>query len=113
MRALKYLMTAGAIGIVLAVSACSDKAAAETKRDAQAAAVSAGAQVTDGWITTKIKAKFADETLLEGNKISVETDDHVVSLRGTVLSSDAKARAIAIARGTERVTRVIDLLVVE
>ena len=78
-----------------------------------AAASSTGAEVTDGWIATTIKAKFADETALEGSKISVETDDHVVSLRGTVLSAAGRTRAVTIARGTERVTRVVDLLVVE
>jgi osmotically-inducible protein OsmY len=113
MSLFKCLMAAGVVGIVLAGSACSGDAAAETKKNASAAASSAGAEVTDGWITAKVKAKFADETLLEGNKISVETNSHVVSLRGSVLSSAAKDRALVIARGTEGVTRVADLLVVE
>jgi osmotically-inducible protein OsmY len=111
----KYLMAAGVVGIALAGAACSDKATAETKNAVEksaAVASSTGAEVTDSWITAKIKAKFADETALEGSKISVETDDHVVSLRGTVLSDAGKARAVAIARGTERVTRVVDRLVV-
>jgi osmotically-inducible protein OsmY len=62
--------------------------------------------VTDGWITTKVKAKFADEQVLKGSEIHVETNDHVVTLKGTVPSRAAKERAMAIAAGTEGVTRV-------
>lgn len=72
-----------------------------------------GDAVTDGWITTKVKAKFADETVLEGSDINVDTTDHVVTLRGTVTSSTARGRAAAIASGTEHVTRVINQLVVK
>jgi hypothetical protein len=62
--------------------------------------------VTDGWITMKVKAKFADEQVLKGSEIHVETTDHVVTLSGTVPSREAKARAMVIAAGTEGVTRV-------
>lgn len=86
-----------------------DKVAGKSKEVASAT----GAAVTDGWITAKVKAKFADETVLEGSDINVDTNDHVVTLRGTVLSGAAKARAEAIARGTERVTRVVNQLVVK
>jgi hyperosmotically inducible protein len=78
----------------------------------QEIAATTGAAVTDGWITTKVKAKFADETVLKGSDINVDTTDHVVTLRGTVPSGAAKTRAAEIARGTERVTRVVNQLVV-
>lgn len=71
-----------------------------------------GEKITDGWITTKVSAKFVDETVLKGSDINVDTDDHVVTLKGTVGSGAAKARAAAIARGTEGVTRVVNQLVV-
>ena len=77
------------------------------------AASAAGAAVTDGWITAKIKTKFADETVLNGRDINVDTADHVVTLRGTVLSDAAKARAEVIASGTEGVARVVNELVVK
>ncbi len=77
-------------------------------------AVSAtGEAITDSWITTKVKAKFFDETLLKGSDITVETTDHVVTLKGTVASSAAGARAAAIAEGTEGVTRVVNRLTVK
>jgi hyperosmotically inducible periplasmic protein len=71
-----------------------------------------GEKITDGWITTKVSAKFVDETLLKDSKINVDSKDHVVTLKGTVGSNAAKARAVEIARGTEGVVRVIDQLVV-
>jgi hyperosmotically inducible protein len=71
-----------------------------------------GEAITDGWITTKVSAKFADETLLKGSNINVDTNSHVVTLKGTVGSDAAKARAAAIARGTEGVTRLVNQLVV-
>jgi hypothetical protein len=71
-----------------------------------------GEKITDGWITTKVSGKFSDETLLKGSKIDVDSKDHVVTLKGTVGSNKAKARAVEIARGTEGVVRVNDQLVV-
>ena len=71
-----------------------------------------GEKITDGWITTKVNTRFVDETLLKDSKINVDSKDHVVTLKGTVKSDAAKARAVAIARGTEGVVRVIDQLVV-
>src|ERR1039457_1017175 len=63
--------------------------------------------VTDAWITTKISAKFADESILKGSDIKVETTDHVVTLKGTVTSGAQKSRAAEIARGTDGVKRVV------
>jgi hyperosmotically inducible periplasmic protein len=71
-----------------------------------------GEAITDGWITTKVSAKFVDETLLKNSNIDVGTKDHVVTLKGTVRSSAAKARAAEIARSTEGVTKVVNQLVV-
>jgi osmotically-inducible protein OsmY len=89
------------------------KKAGEKALDAtKEAASAAGDAVTDTWITTKVKAKFADEKILNGANIKVETTDHLVTLTGTVPSAAAKTRAGEIARGTEKVTRVVDNLTV-
>ena len=82
---------------------------ADTGREAVSAAATV---VNDGWITTKIKAKFADEVILKGSDIKVDTDRHVVTLTGTVATRIAKARAVTIAQGTEGVARVVDQIVV-
>ncbi len=118
----------GAVLIALLVAAgCSDRAAGEAKHDADAAvdagrvaadkmgkaAEATGAAITDGWITTKLKAKFADEVMLKDNDITVETRDHAVTLTGTVPSAAARARAVEIATGTEGVKEVVNHLVVK
>lgn len=89
------------------------KTAGKVAEKSNEVASATGAAVTDGWITAKVKAKFSDETVLKGSDINVDTNNHVVTLRGTVLSGAAKARAEVIARGTERVTRVVNQLVVK
>ena len=90
--------------------------AAEKTKEAVSGAAEKGKQIvsqtgeviTDGWITTKVKAKFSDEKLLKDADISVDTKDRVVTLKGAVPSADARKRAIAIADGTEGVLRVVD-----
>ena len=60
-----------------------------------------------------MSAKFVDEKLLKGSNIDVDTKDHVVTLKGTVRSDAAKARAVEIARNTEGVVNVVNQLVVK
>ncbi|HET9215947.1 MAG TPA: BON domain-containing protein [Terriglobia bacterium] len=74
---------------------------------------STGEAITDGWITTKVKAKFADDKLLKESNITVDTNDRVVTLKGTVMSAEAKKRAAMIAEGTEGVLSVADQVVVK
>ena len=69
-----------------------------------------GEAITDGWITTKLKAKFADEKLLKGRNITAETKDRVVTLKG-VVTPEGRKRAVAIANGTEGVSKVVDELI--
>ena len=71
-----------------------------------------GEKITDGWITTKIKTKFADDKILKDSPVTVETTERVVTLKGTVPTADAKKRAAMIAEGTEGVLRVVDDVVV-
>ena len=86
--------------------------ASATGRKATAAVSATGEAITDGWITTRIHGRFVDETLLKGSDIDVDTQDHVVTLKGTVTSDAAKGRAVAVARNTEGVDQVINRLVV-
>jgi osmotically-inducible protein OsmY len=72
-----------------------------------------GETISDGWIVTKLKVKFADEKLLKDSKINVDVSDRVVTLKGTVPSAEARARAATIAGGTEGVRRVVDELTVK
>jgi osmotically-inducible protein OsmY len=67
---------------------------------------------TDPGITTAVKSKFAADDVVKAYKIDVDTKDHVVTLTGAVDSSQAKARAVQIARATDGVNNVIDNLTV-
>jgi BON domain len=72
-----------------------------------------GEVITDTWITARVSARFVDEALLKGSNINVDTTEHTVTLKGTVGSDAAKARAAAIAGSTEGVKRVVNHIVVK
>jgi osmotically-inducible protein OsmY len=72
----------------------------------------AGEEITDGWITTRIKGKFVGEDALKDSDIHVSTDNHVVTLTGTVMSAAGRAKAVALAKEVEGVRRVDDRLTV-
>jgi osmotically-inducible protein OsmY len=66
-------------------------------------------EVTDAWITTKVKAQFIGVDALKGSDISVDTNQNgVVTLTGTVPNEVARAKAVEIARTTKGVRKVVD-----
>ena len=71
-----------------------------------------GEVMTDSWVTSRVHARFVDEKLLQGSDISVRTDDHVVTLTGTVTSRAGRNKATAVARGTEGVRTVVNRLTI-
>jgi hyperosmotically inducible protein len=79
------------------------------ERPAQPKTETVGDEVTDSWITTKVKAQFVGVDVLKGSDISVDTNQNgVVTLTGTVPNERARARAIEIARTTKGVHRIVD-----
>ncbi|MES1256748.1 MAG: BON domain-containing protein [Acidobacteriota bacterium] len=72
----------------------------------------AGDATTDTSISTRVKADMSGDSLLTNTAIEVETSDRVVTLKGTVPSATAKARAAEIAGRPDGVMRVVDELVV-
>ncbi len=93
---------------VAKTKAASKKAGEKTKEVAS----DTGEAITDAWITTKVKTQFIGEDALKGSDINVDTNDHVVTLKGTVASEAGRARAVAIAKATKGVTRVVDNLTI-
>ena len=71
-----------------------------------------GEVMTDGWITTRVNSRFVNEELLKGSDINVDTDNHVVTLKGTVMTMAGRTKAGAVARGTEGVRRVVNRLTI-
>ena len=64
------------------------------------------ATVTDGAITTKLKAQYLANTDLRQADIAVSTNNGVVTLTGTVSSPELRQLAIDLARHTGGVIRV-------
>jgi osmotically-inducible protein OsmY len=71
-----------------------------------------GENITDGWITSRVHSKFVGEDLLKDSDINVDTQDHIVTLKGTVMSQAARARAVEQAKEVEGVRRVVDQLTI-
>ena len=85
---------------------------AETGERVATAINRAGEAVSDAGLTAKIKSKMALDDTIPASRIDVDTRDGVVTLRGRVESEAAHARALALARETRGVTRVVDELTV-
>jgi osmotically-inducible protein OsmY len=71
-----------------------------------------GDAIDDAWITTKVKWFFMGEDALEGSDINVDTNENVVTLKGTVTSEAGRARAKELAARTEGVKSVRDELTI-
>jgi hyperosmotically inducible periplasmic protein len=97
----KLIRSAGLASAVLAVT---------TTASAQAPVRSAPSTLNDAWITTQIHAKFFADPDIKGRNIDVDTTAGVVTLSGEVHSAAERAQALAKARGTDGVTRVVDKL---
>lgn len=90
-----------------------DKDADKTLADrAKAGVRRTGGAITDGWITTKVKWFYMGDDLLKGSSINVDTNNRIVTLAGTVKTSSARTRAVALASGTDGVMSVVDHLTV-
>jgi hyperosmotically inducible protein len=69
--------------------------------------------VNDVWITTKVQAQFFLDDDIKGQNIIVDAREGVIYLKGTVESGTQKQLAETIARDTDGVSRVENLLKVD
>jgi hyperosmotically inducible protein len=69
-----------------------------------------GDVVSDAAITSAVKTKFLAESGVPGTSIDVDTNNHVVTLTGTVKTKAEANKAVAIARDTKGVKRVVNHL---
>jgi osmotically-inducible protein OsmY len=72
-----------------------------------------GETINDAWITTKVKWFFIGADALKDSDINVDTKDHVVTLKGTVKTEAGRAKALALAKDTDGVKRVVDQLTIK
>jgi osmotically-inducible protein OsmY len=70
-------------------------------------------ELAEAALTGKIKAKMALDDSVRSRSIDVKTNGSVVTLSGAVRSAAERQRAVALAKETEGVTRVVDHLNVQ
>ena len=67
-------------------------------------------ETSDAYILSRVKMRFVGVDVLKGSDINVDCDKRIVTLKGTVPSEAARARAIDLAKRTEGVKQVVDHL---
>jgi len=90
-----------------------EQLAGEERETATRSGEKLGDKVDDAWIHTKIRAKLAGHGEFPFGGINVDVVNNNVTLRGSVDSVKEKAEAERIAKGTEGVAQVKNLLVVK
>lgn len=86
-----------ALALLLALGACSSTQ-------------TTGEQVDDAAITAAVKAKLAADGDINPFNIDVDANEGVVTLQGRVEKDEARTKAEQLARDTENVRRVINLI---
>jgi osmotically-inducible protein OsmY len=87
-----------------------EQMARDTRERAKAAGDTIGSSIDDAWIHMKITSKLIADRDTPARKINVDVVNGVVTLRGEVNSETAKEEAERIAKETEGVKRVRNLL---
>jgi hyperosmotically inducible periplasmic protein len=90
-----------------------DDMARSTRERAKAEGNNIGDSLDDAWIHTKISTKLATDRDTPGRRINVDVEKNAVTLRGEVDTPTAKSEAERIAKETDGVKRVRNLLVVK
>jgi hyperosmotically inducible periplasmic protein len=75
---------------------------------AAAPATAAAAPSGDETLSARVKSQLSSDARINGAPIEVTAKNGVVLLQGTVPSAAAKQRALALARGADGVTQVVD-----
>lgn len=86
-----------AVMVLLALGACSSTR-------------TPGTQVDDAAITAAVKAKLAADGDINPFNIDVDTNEGVVTLQGRVEKEEARTKAEQLARETDGVRRVVNLV---
>jgi hyperosmotically inducible protein len=82
----------------------------DAKVNTEKAADKTGEFITDAAITSEVKTKFLAEPGVSGLNINVDTTNGVVTLSGNVKSKTEAEKAMAIARDSKGVKRVVNHL---
>ena len=90
-----------------------EKAKVVIKDDTTPKVKAAGRKIADAEITTSVKTKLLGVKDVIANDINVDTNEGVVTLKGSVPTEAQKTRAAEVARGTAGVKRVVNELTVQ
>ena len=90
-----------------------EQMAEETRVKAKSMGSKIGKSIDDAWIHTKITTKLTADSPSSAVKINVDVVNKAVTLRGHVKTADAKVEAERIAKNTDGVTKVTNLLTVK
>jgi hyperosmotically inducible periplasmic protein len=93
------------------IALCAAFAIAVSQTTAAQESRSKASSVNDGWITTQVFAKYFADPDIKARHIDVSTDQGIVTLSGSVYSESERRNALAKARGTQGVVKVVDKLV--
>lgn len=94
-------------------TAAARRTGAEIGEKTAVAAARINESLEEGSLTAKIKAKMVLDDLVKARTIDVTSEGTTVTLAGTVLSQAERERAVALARETNGVTKVVDHLTVQ
>jgi hyperosmotically inducible periplasmic protein len=108
-NALEPDLSVGTTGQAVDVSHARQTGAAIGEKVGEAAN-SAQRIASNAALTAKIKSKMALDDTIDASDINVDTTDGVVTLHGSVKSAAENQRAVQLARETEGVKSVNDLL---
>ena len=97
------LAAAVAIGLALSTSAAFASPRADSGTEHSA---SAGAAVSDAWITTKVKSELATTKGVKSTDITVRTTNGVVTLTGDLATKTDVRKAVAAAKSVKGVKDV-------
>jgi len=87
-----------------------DRMAENARAKAREVGEQVGGSMDDAWIYTRIKTGLASAQGIPAMKLNVDVSDQVVTLRGHVDTADQRAKAEEIARDTDGVREVHDLV---
>ena len=90
-----------------------DDMARKAREKADALGDKIGQSLDDAWLYTKVKTKLTSDSVDQALKINVDVNNDVVTLRGKVDSPAAKLKAEQLAKETDGVKEVRNLLKVK
>ena len=90
-----------------------DEMAREAREKAKGSGETVGENIDDAWIHTKVRTKFVGEGQLPGGGVNVDVKNNVVTLRGHVKTKEDRAKLEQIAKLTDGVKSVRNLLTVK